>query len=236
MRYINILFILILLAAFLEAVPAAADTRYVVDELIITLRIGKSTSHKILKSLKTGTPLEVLEDDDKTYLKVRTTDGVEGYVLSQYVTATPPKTLRIEELEKRNTSLQEKIAALEADRNSLQIQLDNVQAEYKQKYTGLSVTSADLEQNLARALKNERLTTEKYNTLLAQAENVVEITAERDLLRQKNKKQEAELAELTDKTDKLADSRMIKWFLAGGGVFLFGWLIGKISRKKRSSF
>jgi hypothetical protein len=29
---------------------------------------------------------------------------------------------------------------------------------------------------------------------------------------------------------------MIKWLLAGGGLLLVGWIIGKISRKKRSRF
>ena len=77
---------------------------------------------------------------------------------------------------------------------------------------------------------------EKYETLLSQAENVVEIAAEREQLLQKNNKLEAEVRTLLKNNDKLADSRMIKWFLAGGGVFLFGWVIGKISRKKRSRF
>jgi SH3 domain protein len=75
---------------------------------------------------------------------------------------------------------------------------------------------------------------EKYNTLLEQAGNVVEIAAERDQLQQINKKMETDVTALREKNDKLAESRMIKWFLAGGGVFLFGWIIGKISRKKRS--
>jgi SH3 domain protein len=83
---------------------------------------------------------------------------------------------------------------------------------------------------------NERTMAEKYDTLAAQAENVVEIAAERDQLLQKNKGMETEIAALLEKKEQLADSRMIKWFLAGGGVFLFGWIIGKISRKKRSRF
>ena len=46
-------------------VPSAeADTRYVGDQLVITLRQGKSTKHKIVKTLKTGTPVEILEEED----------------------------------------------------------------------------------------------------------------------------------------------------------------------------
>ena len=235
MRYIIIFFTLVLLASHVLVEPAAADTRYVGDQLIITMRQGKSNQHKILKTLTTGTPLEVLEEDE-SYLKVRTTDGIEGYVLRQYISSNPPKTQRIEELEMLNSSLQKKISSLEETNSSLEMQLRTLQENYNQKFSTISAKSADMEQNLEQALNNEHIMAEKYETLLAQAENVVEIAAERDELLQKNKRLETEVTALLKKNDKLADSRMVKWFLAGGGVFLFGWIIGKISRKKRSRF
>jgi len=235
MRYIFLHFILVMLASYVIVPPAAAETRYVGDQLVITLRQGKSNQHKILKTLKTGTPLELLEEGDP-YLKVRTNDGVEGYVLRQYISADPPKTQRIEELELLNSSLQKKIRALEEVRSNLEMQLQTTEGNYEEKFASLTSKSADLEQNLEQALSNERIMAEKYETLLSQAENVVEIAAEHEQLLQKNNKLEAEVRALLKNNDKLADSRMIKWFLAGGGVFLFGWVIGKISRKKRSRF
>ena len=235
MRYITILFILVLLALYVIVPPAVADTRYVGDQLIITLRQGKSTKHKILKTLETGTPIEVLEEDG-SYFKVRTTDGVEGYVLRQYVSSNPPKTQRIEELEMLNSSLQKKISNLKETKSNLEMQLKTIQESYNQKFSEITAKSADMEQNLEQTLNNERTLAEKYDTLLAQTENVVEIAAERDQLLQKNKKMEADVTTLLNNNEKLANSRMIKWFLAGGGVFLFGWIIGKISRKKRSRF
>ena len=234
MRYINILFILILLASYVFVTPAAADTRYVIDELVITLRLGKSTQHKILKTLKTGTPLEVLEEDDETYIKVRTTDGVEGYVLRQYTSSNIPKKQRIEELEMLNSSLQNKTSVLEDAKNHLEIQLKTSQEGYNQKSADINTKFADLEQKLEQALYNELTMAEKYDALLAQSENVVEVVSERDQLLQNNIKLEANATELLRTNEKLSDSRMIKWFLAGGGVFLFGWIIGKSSRKKRS--
>ena len=234
MRYLTILFLHIVLASYVLVPPAAAETRYVVDELIITLRAGKSTDHKILKSLKTAAPLEVLEDDDETYVKVRTTDGVEGYVLRQYISANSPKKQRIEELERFNNSLEKKVQTLEEAKRDLELQLNTIREEYNQKFSEISSMSTDMQQNLEQALNSERLMSEKYNTLLAQSENVVEIAAERDQLLKRNKKLDADVTMLTRQNDKLSDSRMIKWFLAGGGVFFFGWIIGKISRKKRS--
>jgi SH3 domain protein len=234
-RYITIVLILAAFAVCVSVLPATADTRYVGDELVITLRAGKSSQHKIIKTLKTGTALEVLEEDE-TYLKVRIQDGSEGYVLRQYVSSDPPKTQRIAELEKLNSNLQKKYKTLETTNSDLEMQLKAYREKSGQEISNLRVKSTELEKNLEQALTGERMMAEKYDALLAQAENVVEIAAERDRLLQQNEKLQAEAATLAEKNEKLADARMIKWFLAGGGVLFLGWLIGRISRKKRSRF
>ena len=47
---------------------ATAETRYVSDELQITLRSGQSTQHQILRMIPSGTPLEVLETNEDTQI------------------------------------------------------------------------------------------------------------------------------------------------------------------------
>ncbi|MEN8231335.1 MAG: TIGR04211 family SH3 domain-containing protein [Thermodesulfobacteriota bacterium] len=234
MRYISIIFALVIIASTVIAPPAEADTRYVGDQLVITLRMGKSAQHKILKTLKTGASMEVLEEEDPSYLKVRTSDGTEGYVLRQYISSNLPKALRIDELEIENSGLQKKISELQQTKISLEKQLSGIKEKYAREFSDLTTKSADYEQNLEQSLNKERIITEKYNTLMAQAENVVMIAQERDQLLQKNKKLTTGIKELRNEYKKASNSKMIKWFLAGGGVFFFGWIIGKISRKKRS--
>lgn len=235
MRYFSIIFALVIIVFFVVIPPAKAETRYVGDQLIITLRQGKSIKHKILKTLETGTPVEVLEEDS-SYYKVRTSDGTEGYVLRQYISSNPPKSQRIDELEIEKSVLQKKIRELEKTKNNLGMQLQGVQGKYDSEFSELTAKSTDTEQNLEQALNNARTITEKYDTLVAQAENVVEIATERDQLLRKNKKLTSEFKNLQKKKEKFPDPRMIKWMLAGGGIFFFGWIIGKISRKKRSRF
>jgi len=207
---------------------AAAETRYVSDQLVITLRQGKGTDYKILKTLKTGTPVVVLEDGS-TYLKVRTADGTEGYVLTQYITTDPPKALLVNELKRDNSELKK-------TKNNLQSQLEESQAKYVREFSQLNKKAAAVSQDLQQTKEREATITEKYNTLVAESEDIIQTTKERDQFRQANKKLQAEVKELRAKNKKISDSRMIKWFLAGGGVFLLGWLIGKISRKRRSRF
>ena len=105
MRYFSIIFTLVIIASNVIVAPVKADTRYVGDQLIITLRQGRSIKHKILKTLETGTPVEVLEEDS-SYYKVRTSDGIEGYVLRQYISSNPPKSQLIDELVIKNSALQ----------------------------------------------------------------------------------------------------------------------------------
>jgi len=235
MRFFCIIFTLFIITSNVIVPPAEADTRYVGDQLIVTLRLGESTKHKILKTLKTGTPVEVLQEGE-TYMKVRTNDGTEGYVLRQYISSNPPKSQRIDKLEIEKNALQKKINELQNAKITLEKQLNGIEEKYKSEFSELTTKSSEIEQNFEKVSNSERLITEKYNTLVAQSENVVAIAQERDQLLQKNNKLTTGMKMLQEKNEKFADSRMIKWFLAGGGVFFFGWITGRISRKKRSRF
>ena len=235
MRFFFIIFTLFIITSNVIVPPAEADTRYVGDQLIVTLRLGESTKHKILKTLKTGTPVEVLQEGE-TYMKVRTNDGTEGYVLRQYISSNPPKSQRIDKLEIEKNALQKKINELQNAKITLEKQLNGIEEKYKSEFSELTTKSSEIEQNFEKVSNSERLITEKYNTLVAQSENVVAIAQERDQLLQKNNKLTTGMKMLQEKNEKFADSRMIKWFLAGGGVFFFGWITGRISRKKRSRF
>lgn len=173
MKITSILMILLSLFVML-AVPAAAraDTRYVSDELIITLRSGRSAEFRILDYLKTGTPLEVLEEEG-AHLRVRTRGGKEGWVLKRYTTSEQPK---------------------------------------------------------AEVIRNLRKQIEDMKTTVEEAEIYV---AERERLLEENKRLKTEKENIEQKLRRLERKELLYWFLAGAGVLLLGWLIGKASRQKR---
>ena len=235
MKLFPILITLLLLCMLSFPSAVMADTRYVDDQLVITLRQGKSSKHRILRTLKTGTPLEVLEEDE-SYLKVRTDDGLEGFVLNQYITTSRPKTLVIKQLEGENKNLQQKIARLNKTNNDLKAQVATMQESHARELLELTGKSSLNEEVLQQIKMEQDATAEKYSILLAQSENVVAIAEERDRLLKEKSKLTSEVTSLRNQNEKLSDNRMIKWFLAGGSIFLLGWIIGKISRKKRSRF
>ena len=101
----SLLFFLLLLTA---AGAASAETRYVSDLLVITVRSAKGNNYETLETLITATPVEILEED-KTYVKVRTPKGNEGYILKQYITKELPKATQIKQLQGEITALQNKL-------------------------------------------------------------------------------------------------------------------------------
>ncbi len=215
----------------LSAASLWAETLYVVDQLIVTVRRGPGTQYKILDSLKSGSAVEVLEESGD-YLKVRTAKGIEGYTLRQYYNSEIPKAIQIARLEKVKANLSRKIAQLEES------QVKSSQA-MKAKDADLQAEQNRLNEEMTKqqALLDEKTAIEKkYAQLQRDAGQVVQITEERNRLKQKNQALTERLGTLQEENAELIRSGMIHWFLAGGGVFFVGWLAGKVSRKKRSTF
>ena len=66
------------------------QTRYVTDRTIVELRRGPSTEYLILRNLEAGERVEVLEQNDAGYSRVRVADqGTEGWILTRFLTAEP---------------------------------------------------------------------------------------------------------------------------------------------------
>jgi SH3 domain protein len=216
---IGIVCLLVLVLA--SALPVAADTRFVSDRLIITVRDGKGPGAAPLTTLPTDEPVEVLEEDAQ-FLKIRTREGLVGFVQAQYITKETPKPIIIERLEKEVDRLKGRMEDLKA-----------TQSPQAQELESLRERAQSLEKTLAETQSESRSALEKFNTLAENSGRVVEITAERDLLQEENQRLAAELATLEEDNTQLLRRGMIEWFLAGAGVFVVGWIIGKVSRKKR---
>ena len=208
----------------LLATSALADTRYVSDVLVITVRTGQGTNYQIIETLRTGTKVEVLEDGSK-YLKIRTPRGNEGYALKQYISSSTPKAVQIEQLNA-------KIAALQAELTK--------QEEVAQTKMAEANSSEEENSSLATQLEAARNSLHKvqddYELLLKNSQNVISLSEDNERLLEQNKQLNNELVVLREENSDFHRSNMIQWFLAGGGVFFFGWLIGKISRKKQRGF
>lgn len=210
-----------LLLILLLATPSLAETRYVIDQIVINLRTGKGNEYRTIKNLKTGTALEILEEDNN-YLKVRIKSGEEGYVLKQYVSKKTPGPIVIARLEKERDQLKKELERLKADNETQSTLKNSAEDELAEMDKALTLSKQEL-----------KLLADKYEELRFKSEHIVQLAEERDQLDAEHSKLSAEVQQLRKENEGFQRSSSIRWFLAGGGVFLFGWIAGKISRKKR---
>lgn len=204
----------LLAVALLSWGAAAADTRYVSDQLVITLRAGQGDQYRILRTLISGTRLEILEEQGE-FARVRIPNGEEGWVRTQYLLDAPTAKLVLQEVsdklaryEQENKVLRQELSQLKQDYSVLQQQAGTVEKEYK------------------------RLTQEHTN-ISQIAQRPMELDKENRQLRQEAEVITSELQTLRSENSKLKENTTQQWFLAGGGVLLLGVLLGIILPKLR---
>ena len=200
----------------LVSTAAAAETRYVSDQLEITLRTGTSTQNAIIRMLPSGTRLETLEVDAASgYTRVRGPNGVEGWVLTRYLMDQPAARDRLEAANSRVESLTARVAELTQQVETLRNERDALGAERSGLDAELGDVQAELERirrASASALELDKANRE-LRTRLAAAEQAG------DGLR-------AEISELKRNTQR-------DWFLAGAGVLVLGLILGLVLPRMR---
>lgn len=200
----------------LAASAAGAETRYVSDQLEITLRTGTSTQNAIVRMLPSGTRLETLEVDEASgYTRVRGPNGVEGWVLTRYLMNQPASRDQLAAANSRVESLTARVAELSGEVETLRAERDALGAERSGLDAELGDVQAELERirrASASALELDKANRE-LRTRLAAAEQAG------DGLR-------AEISELKRNTQR-------DWFLAGAGVLVLGLILGLVLPRMR---
>lgn len=216
---------LLVILVMLTCLPAhaTAATQYVTDQLVISMRETVDPDSAIIGHLKTDDAVELLTDAGE-FARVSSDEGT-GYVRKQYLTATPPKQFTINKLKQEVAGLTRQLESYTAGADDQQQELVRLRQANGQLETDLTRTRNDL----------DSLQT-KYDRILANSEDLLAIIQERDQLRETNTKLEADTTTLREENESLLATGIIKWFLAGAGTLCFGWVMGKISRKKRRAF
>lgn len=137
------------LILLLSAGAAHAATKYVSDQIPITLRAGPSVQYHVLKSLAGGTPLQVVQPDTNGWTQVQTQDGQTGWVLTRYLMDTPSARAQLASVTKQLDDLRAANKNLVALQSKVQ-QLTKANEQMKQKL-------AEAGQGLKMADENQRL-------------------------------------------------------------------------------
>jgi SH3 domain protein len=211
-----------------------ADTRYVSDMLIISLREGQNKDDPVLGYLKTAAPVQVLKEKDR-YLMVRTENGLQGWVLKQYIVPEKPKSLIIDDLRNEINDFKKKIKMFKNNQDSSSDELTVVKLNYEQKIKKLQET-IKRNQEIISATKNELIQiNKKYKNLLNNSNKTDELVRKLEKLKKVNTELKTEISNLKKHSKNPLKSKYIQLFIAGAGVLILGFLIGGSARRKRRS-
>jgi SH3 domain protein len=207
----------VLLGLLLAAATGFAETKYVTENLTVTLRTGPGTDRKIIAFPSAGDPLEVVTPGDE-YSEVRAPNGKQGYVLTRYLTSREPPARVLARLQLQYQQVVEKYDAL------------------KQRSSQLSGDNQGLSGELAKTQRELEKLTAEHETLKAESKQYLQLKAKYT----KAVKDAAEARAKSDKVEKelqqLYSSEVNTGLLYGGGLIVLGFVTGFIvKRPKRRS-
>jgi SH3 domain protein len=191
-----------------------AEKMYVGELKSITVRTGKGTSHKIIAMIKSGQPVEVLEKGEN-WSKISLNSGKEGWVLSRFLTSATPNKMLLDDLSAKYDALRIQADQLTQDNQKHLTENQNLKADLNQSQSSLKKLNLSY-----KALRKESA------EFLSLQKNYKQTSSELVKQREKAEKLERELS-------KIKFNQNIRWFLAGAGVLLVGFVIGFSVRRQR---
>ena len=196
---------MVYLGAANEALFAA--TQYVSDRLVISVRAGQNSTSDVLGYIQSDTPVEVLEDEGR-YLKIKTENGLAGWVNAKYITSVKPNALIIKDLQDKINHLHGKIEIFEKKAVNL-APISSTKRSYEKKIN-----------ELERILKtNQQMASNRDGEL--------------EKLKQENVNLKSKLSQQINPNKSPVKLKSLHWFIAGAGVLLLGFLIGRFARKEK---
>ncbi len=211
-----------------------ADTRYVSDRLIISVRDGQDQNASVLGYLETAAPVEILEENED-FLRIRTEDGIEGWVRTQYIVSEKPKVLIIEDLKNEIEALNKEIQTIKNDQDSASNTLSESKKMYQENIKELK-EEVNINQKFAAKAKSDFIElNKKYTNLLNHSKNTEKLIGEVENLKKLNSELNTEVKSLRkDRKNPLKSNRM-QSFIAGAGVLLFGFILGGSAKKRKKT-
>jgi SH3 domain protein len=239
MVVVKITLVILLIVAFTVSASinsVFADTRYVSDRLIISVRDGQNQNAAVLGYIETGEPVDVLEEKEDL-LRIRTQELIEGWVRAKYIDSEKPKVLIIENLKTEITALNKDIKTVKNEQDSVSNTLSKTKKMYQEEIEELK-EEVNINQKFAAKAKSDFIQlNKKYTNLLKHSKKTGELIGEVDKLKKLNAELNTEVKSLRKDRKNPLKSNRIQSFIAGAGVLLFGFILGgSVKKKKRSRF
>jgi SH3 domain protein len=203
----KILLLLVLITASSELF--SQQQRYIRDELLVPLRSGQGSQYRIVhKGLISGTAVTVLEtNDDKSYSRVKTRRGTEGWIQSQYLSDQPAGRDLLKIANKN-------IAKLEEGNKQLKQQLQ----ETEQQERSASKQLTDI-------TERNNSTSKELDDIKALSANAIQLNADNQRILEENQMLINKVEVLSTDNQRLNDNNDSDSFLNGAFAVLIGVMI-----------
>lgn len=208
-------FVLVGCSILLLAAASWAENVYVSENIRLTVRKEPGNDKKIVSVLMSGDQVYVLQHGDE-WTKIRLSDDKEGWVLSRFLSTQMPSSLALKVLEKKYEELVAKSGMPLEDVSRLKEENEKLAAG---------------QQNCGKQLQ---LLNDSFQALKMDSQEVVKLRADYDMALARVSDQGKKIEILETEIGKATFDLYFKWFLAGAGVLLAGFLLGLIVRRKRS--
>lgn len=201
--------------------PLLAETRYISDEFRVPLRSSPCNTCAIIhRGLKSGLALTFIEEQ-KDWTHVKTANGLDGWMPTQYIVKEPIARSRVERAEERASTQQQKNTALLEQVASL----ERINLELSTQAEELKIRNQAIHEELA--------------ILKKVSSSSVELQQQNQELLKRNKMLQSDMDILTARTEQLEGVYTQKWFLYGALAVFFGALLSVLIprlRGKRSGY
>ncbi|MDO3384169.1 TIGR04211 family SH3 domain-containing protein [Gilvimarinus algae] len=203
-----------------------AEARYIADELRVPLRSGMGNQYRIVhRGLLSGTELELIrtdtDDSDTPWSLVRTDDGLEGWIRSQYLLDEPTAAIKLRRL-------QEKMSQLDGD----QSELLETNERLDQENRAMSEELAEIREQLSQ-------TQEAYANLRKLSANAVALNEQYKKLNENYQLLQTRAEVLKTENARLTNNSRYREWIFGAGILIAGVIVSlllqSLGRRKRRS-
>ncbi|MGH1485431.1 MAG: TIGR04211 family SH3 domain-containing protein [Cellvibrionaceae bacterium] len=216
-KYVNSvtrLFIFFLAASTAHFV--AAKDLYISDKLYVPVRKGQGNQFSILhKGLPSGTRV-ILIQRDTDWTKVKTPQGITGWIRNQFLDDTPPAAIQLVSANKKIDRLSKQLSNLQAEKQSL----ENTYQATEQSLKESNQLAKKTEEELTSIKSISASAVESHQRLQSLAKKMQLLQTENDVLKSEN--------------ESLRRSERTTFFIYGAFAVLLGVLVAIILPKLRS--
>lgn len=209
---------LILMLLCLPGYAAEGDTLYVSDIIYVPVRATGCNSCSILhRGLVSGTMVTDLGEATEGWTRIRTPNGIEGWMPNQFLQNEQVARQRVPQMESD-------LAALRAENGQLQSQIDRLLTNLEEAGLSLETITVESEDGVSR------------QPVMQISGDVISLNTQNQELLRRNQTMQHEMDILVAENERLADTRWRSWFVYGGLAVVVGALLSSIVaglRKRR---